>query len=57
MQGESGINKQGHDNLSEIKSTETLKIWLREKARKVWVSFGIFMIVIPFMDGYQIVCF
>ena len=30
----------------------------REKrlCRKVWVSFGIFMILLPFMDGHQIIC-
>ena len=28
---------------------------LRKKARKVWVSYGIFMIMLPFLDGYQMV--
>ena len=26
------------------------------QARRVWVSFGIFMILFPFMDGLEIVC-
>ena len=27
----------------------------KEKARKVWVSFGIFMILLPFLDENQII--
>ena len=33
-----------------------LIIGLREKARRVWVSSCIFMILLPFIDGYHIVC-
>ena len=28
----------------------------KDYCRKVWVSFGIFRIMLPFLDGHQIVC-
>ena len=28
----------------------------KEKSKKMWVSFGIFMILLQFLDGYEIVC-
>ena len=31
-------------------------IEMKEKSRKVWTSFGIFMILLSFIDEYQVVC-
>ena len=44
------------DDLSELTSNETFTIGLKEKARRVWRSYGILIVLIKFMDGYQIIC-
>ena len=44
------------ESLSLNEKASTTEEQLREKARKVWISFGVFMIMLPFMDEYQIIC-